>query len=93
MAPFDHTLGLAHNEKAGAGEQMLSGQLQFSGASLLSKSCPAEDHFMPDKKARQKPKTKPDNKQNNKPKETGGPKGPEPTRYGDWERKGIASDF
>jgi len=21
-----------------------------------------------------------------------GPKGPEPTRYGDWERKGIASD-
>lgn len=22
-----------------------------------------------------------------------GPKGPEPTRYGDWERKGIASDF
>jgi hypothetical protein len=22
-----------------------------------------------------------------------GPQGPEPTRYGDWERKGIASDF
>jgi hypothetical protein len=28
-----------------------------------------------------------------KPKEVNGPKGPEPTRYGDWERKGIASDF
>jgi hypothetical protein len=27
------------------------------------------------------------------PPESGGPKGPEPTRYGDWERKGIASDF
>ena len=27
------------------------------------------------------------------PKEKGGPKGPEPTRYGDWERKGIISDF
>jgi hypothetical protein len=27
------------------------------------------------------------------PKEEGGPSGPEPTRYGDWERKGIASDF
>ena len=27
------------------------------------------------------------------PTETGGPKGPEPTRYGDWERKGIVSDF
>ena len=26
-------------------------------------------------------------------KEHGGPNGPEPTRYGDWERKGIASDF
>lgn len=28
-----------------------------------------------------------------KPKETGGPSGPEPTRYGDWERKGICVDF
>jgi hypothetical protein len=27
------------------------------------------------------------------PKELQGPKGPEPTRFGDWERKGIASDF
>jgi hypothetical protein len=27
------------------------------------------------------------------PKELEGPKGPEPTRYGDWENKGIASDF
>lgn len=27
------------------------------------------------------------------PEETGGPKGPEPTRFGDWERKGIVSDF
>lgn len=27
------------------------------------------------------------------PKEINGPKGPEPTRYGDWEIKGIASDF
>ena len=26
-------------------------------------------------------------------KEEGGPSGPEPTRFGDWERKGIASDF
>jgi hypothetical protein len=27
------------------------------------------------------------------PKEIGGPAGPEPTRYGDWEKKGIVSDF
>ncbi len=26
-------------------------------------------------------------------KELGGREGPEPTRFGDWERKGIASDF
>ena len=27
------------------------------------------------------------------PTEIGGRKGPEPTRYGDWERNGIAVDF
>ena len=25
--------------------------------------------------------------------ELGGQKGPEPTRYGDWEKKGLISDF
>lgn len=28
-----------------------------------------------------------------KPAEDGGPAGLEPTRFGDWERKGIAVDF
>jgi hypothetical protein len=28
-----------------------------------------------------------------RPREIGGRKGPEPTRYGDWEKGGIASDF
>jgi hypothetical protein len=28
-----------------------------------------------------------------KPKEINGQKGPEPTRYGDWEKGGIVSDF
>ena len=27
------------------------------------------------------------------PGEVGGPKGPEPTRFGDWERKGRVTDF
>jgi hypothetical protein len=27
------------------------------------------------------------------PPESGGPQGPEPTRFGDWEKKGITSDF
>ena len=26
-------------------------------------------------------------------KEVGGASGPEPTRYGDWEKKGLTSDF
>lgn len=29
----------------------------------------------------------------NLPTEHGGPAGPEPTRYGDWEKKGLAVDF
>lgn len=27
------------------------------------------------------------------PREINGPKGPEPTRYGDWEQKGRCTDF
>uniref|UniRef100_A0A0N4ZYY8 Succinate dehydrogenase assembly factor 4, mitochondrial n=1 Tax=Parastrongyloides trichosuri TaxID=131310 RepID=A0A0N4ZYY8_PARTI len=37
-----------------------------------------------------KPKSK---NYNEKTGEIGGPQGPEPTRYGDWERKGRVSDF
>ena len=32
-------------------------------------------------------------KSKTKAKEIGGPKGPEPTRYGDWEKKGRCIDF
>ena len=38
-------------------------------------------------------KPKPATVQEQPPGEVGGPKGPEPTRYGDWEKKGIVSDF
>jgi hypothetical protein len=34
-----------------------------------------------------------DARSKDKPKERGGRDGPEPVRYGDWEVKGIASDF
>ncbi len=34
-----------------------------------------------------------DQMQNDAPKEINGKKGPDPARYGDWENKGIASDF
>ena len=51
---------------------------------MSEKDKPAADKSEPEDKAEKKP---------GKPKEFGGPKGPEPTRYGDWERKGIVSDF
>ncbi len=38
--------------------------------------------------ARRKAASQPD-----RPVELGGRKGPEPVRYGDWEKKGIAIDF
>ena len=34
-----------------------------------------------------------DRKTAEREKESGGPKGLEPTRYGDWEHKGLTSDF
>ncbi len=47
------------------------------------------------KKTEEKKNTNKANKKNfkKKVKEVGGPKGPEPTRYGDWEVKGKVSDF
>ncbi len=40
-----------------------------------------------------KPETKTDEKPAEQKTELGGPKGPEPTRYGDWEVAGRCSDF
>lgn len=37
--------------------------------------------------------TPPQQPEGERPREIGGPKGPEPTRYGDWERNGRCSDF
>lgn len=39
------------------------------------------------------PHTEAASKPTEKPKEIGGPKGLEPTRYGDWERAGKCVDF
>ena len=46
-------------------------------------------------KEKQDPKKKKE-KENQKPEskeEIGGPRGPEPTRYNDWEKNGRVSDF
>ncbi len=47
-------------------------------------------------KSKEKEKNTPEKKKRKKKKvikEIGGPKGPEPTRFGDWEVKGRVSDF
>jgi hypothetical protein len=53
---------------------------------------------MLDEREKRKPRTdaEPSNapKDNEQPvREIGGPKGPEPTRFGDWERAGRCIDF
>lgn len=45
----------------------------------------AQPPAKPDEQPAARPKTKPE--------EFGGPPGPEPTRYGDWERGGRCVDF
>ena len=42
---------------------------------------------------KQENKRKPASAVAHDPKEVGGPKGPEPTRFGDWEQKGRCTDF
>jgi hypothetical protein len=54
----------------------------------MKNSKPAQETVLyPDVKPRDAPTP------NLKSDEIGGPKGPEPTRYGDWERNGRVSDF
>ncbi len=40
-----------------------------------------------------RPDDRPPGKPAKRPEEVGGQKGPEPTRYGDWEKDGRVSDF
>jgi hypothetical protein len=49
---------------------------------------PAAQRALAEAEERRKAATKQD-----LPKELGGRNGPEPVRYGDWEKKGIAVDF
>lgn len=52
------------------------------------KLTPEAERALAEAEARRKAASAPD-----LPPEKGGPRGPEPTRYGDWEKKGITSDF
>lgn len=53
---------------------------------------PREDTAQPDDAAPDEGKDENETEGEAK-KEFGGRKGPEPTRYGDWENKGICTDF
>ncbi len=52
---------------------------------------PASESVTPETAPTTPTPSKPEEKK--MPVEIGGPAGPEPTRFGDWERKGRVSDF
>jgi hypothetical protein len=47
----------------------------------------------PSETASRESEDKPPREKPPRPKEIGGPKGPEPTRYGDWQYNGRCTDF
>jgi hypothetical protein len=59
-------------------------------APVSRKLTPAAERALAEAAAR---RTEADRVAAERPKEIAGRKGPDPTRYGDWEVKGIASDF
>jgi hypothetical protein len=73
---------MAKDEAKGAGQIVPGAELPAAAIRALAE---AEE--------RRRRKDLADSKKSPGPKEFHGPKGPEPTRYGDWEKKGIASDF
>jgi len=60
-----------------------------ANAAQGKKLSPAARRALKEAEARQKTQTD----SSKRPVETGGPEGAEPTRFGDWERGGIAYDF
>jgi hypothetical protein len=72
-------------------DQGLSGtQPTHHDAPLARQLSPAAQRALAEAAAR---RAQVDRKVAERPKELSGRPGPEPTRYGDWEAKGIASDF
>jgi len=61
-----------------------------SSTPVSHKLTPAAERALAEAAAR---RTEADRLAAERPKEIAGRKGPDPTRYGDWEVKGIASDF
>ena len=81
-----------------AGEQKFFGHFFLKRTASLLPRCNTPNPRNISPMEHEKPATqqdagpKPDGK-TPMPKEIGGPKGPEPTRFGDWEVKGRCTDF
>jgi len=78
------------SDRANTPQSVESDSKSFPGIVVhkAKKLPPAARRALAEAEARRKAAAAPD-----LPKEIHGPTGPEPTRYGDWENKGIASDF
>ncbi len=59
----------------------------------MTEPVPETDLWQTDPETGKLRRRKPAHIQDQAPGEVAGPKGLEPTRYGDWEKKGIVSDF
>jgi hypothetical protein len=59
----------------------------------MPKPPPAPKPAQKPEESASKTPVKPGDQSTQKPVEIGGPEGPEPTRYGDWERNGRCTDF
>ena len=63
---------------------------ETDGKSGQKKLTPAAERALAEAEARRKASEK---AASEAPEEVGGRKGPDPARYGDWEKDGILSDF
>ena len=64
-------------------------QKNSSSSKVAVKPATPEDKTIP----KEQPKKSAQKSAQKSVKEFGGPAGPEPTRYGDWEQKGRCTDF
>ncbi len=81
-------LARRYNRRARALRHPVACIIQVLTITVMSEKNPAAPQRQP------KEKTDEDRSASEqKPREIGGPKGPEPTRYGDWERNGRCIDF
>jgi hypothetical protein len=88
---------MAHQRFKRGSPAVVTHHQRLDAASVLEAICrmtksldPAAERALAEAQARRAEREK---QAATRPKEANGPKGPEPTRYGDWERNGIASDF